>query len=316
MSEVEVQSEKVQSLTALCFTNKQLGVACYEEISNTILCDTINVAVEDLEETLTNIKISLNPTLFVLHPKIISNKSLLELILSGVDGTPEEYRFKVLKSSVWNDKNCVQTIHNCLVIKGTHGQDRNESSYQQIACALDIESEQSRQALGALITYMQDTVFKLDSGKVVISSVKSFAQESFMRIDQASFQALQIFSEEIHPNVMKGKGRSKEGFSLFGLFDRTHSLPGRQRLRDWMARPYCDLGKILHRQSGVALAARQSNREFVLGLTALLRHFHDMPRLILRVKKVEATYAEWAKIYSSLSTAQKMLDHIRYFVTM
>ena len=64
----------------------------------------------------------------------------------------------------------------------------------------------------------------------------------------------------------------------------------------------------------MALAARVSNRDFVVAVTALLRHFHDLPRLILRVKKVEATHVDWCKIYSSLGVAQKILDHIGSFV--
>ena len=42
---------------------------------------------------------------------------------------------------------------------------------------------------------------------------------------------MQIFAEEIHPNVIKGPGRSKEGFSIFGLFDRTQSISGAGKIR-------------------------------------------------------------------------------------
>jgi DNA mismatch repair ATPase MutS len=136
-----------------------------------------------------------------------------------------------------------------------------------------------------------------------------------VQIDQGSFAALQIFAEEVHPNVMKGKGRSKEGFSLFGLFDRKDSLPGRQRLREWMSRPMRSKEKILHRQRGVALVTRQSNRDFIAEVCSLLRHFHDLPRLLLRVKKVEATFVEWCRLQSSLATSQKLLDRIGAFVS-
>jgi DNA mismatch repair ATPase MutS len=69
-----------------------------------------------------------------------------------------------------------------------------------------LEEEHSRQALGAMISYCQETVFKLDDGKVTVSGVKQIAQESYLRMDAASFRALHIFAEDIHPNVIKGKG--------------------------------------------------------------------------------------------------------------
>lgn len=305
--------DKEQVFVALCFSNKVLGLAAFEEMNGTIFCDSINVSVDDMEPTITNLKISLQPTMFLLHPKIIANKSLLDLILSGMDGSANEYRFKILKSSVWNEKASHRLIHTCLEIRSASN-GSGSSSYQQLSCLLNLESEHARQAIGAIIAYMQETVFKLDGGKVIVSGVRKFSQETYMRLDVASCNALQIFAEEIHPNVMKGKGRSKEGFSLFGLFDRTHSLPGRARLRDWMSRPYCDKAHIEHRQRGVALASRQCNRDFVAAVSALLRHFHDLPRLVLRVKKVEATHVEWCKIHTSLVAAGRVLESVEHFV--
>ena len=74
----------------------------------------------------------------------------------------------------------------------------------------------------------------MDEGKILLSSIKQLQLPEILRMDQATFSALQIFQEDIHPNVIKGKGKAKEGFSLFCLFDRTHSQNGRVRLREWM----------------------------------------------------------------------------------
>lgn len=310
-----ISNETEQVFIALCFFGKVLGMASFEELNNTIFCDSVSVSTDEMEDTLTNLKLEFKPTIFLLHPKIIANKSLLDLILSGIDGSPNEYRFKVLKSSIWNERSYHRLIHNCLVIRsGSNG--IGASTFQQLSCMLNLESEQSRQAIGAVIAYMQETVYKLDGGQVVVSAVRKYTPKSFLRIDISSFNALQIFSEEIHPNVMKGKGRSKEGFSLFGLFDRTHSLPGRSRLKDWMARPYCDKVRIEHRQQGVAVTSRPCNRDFVVAISSLLRHFHDVPRLILRVKKVEATSSDWSKINTSLIAGCRMLESIEHFVNI
>jgi DNA mismatch repair ATPase MutS len=50
--------------------------------------------------------------------------------------------------------------------------------------------------------------------------------------------------------------------------------------------PFCDRRKILERQDGVAMAARADNIDFLSNITKYLRKIHDLPKLILRIKKV------------------------------
>ena len=47
-----------------------------------------------------------------------------------------------------------------------------------------------------------------------------------------------------------------KGYSLFNLFDRTKSFPGRERLKEWMHKPVRDINIITDRQNGIALAVR------------------------------------------------------------
>jgi DNA mismatch repair ATPase MutS len=314
MMEDDDTADRAHSLVTVCYSNNTLGFSCYEEISNTIFCFTAPVPADELEDSLTNLKARLMPTIFLLHPRLLCNKFFMDMLLASVAGAPDYYRYKVLKSSTWNDRTCNQLIHKSLSIRSA-GSNTHLSNCQQVASAVDIDSEHCRQTLGALLAYMQESIFKLDAGSITVANLKMYAQEAFVQVDQKSLNALQIFAEEVHPNVMKGKGRSKEGFSLFGLFDRTNSLPGRFRLRDWMSRPFCSKEKILQRQKGVALVSRPCNRDFVVGICALLKHFHNLPRLLLRVKKVEAGCGDWCDILTSLMTAQKLLDHVAAFAS-
>lgn len=167
--------------------------------------------------------------------------------------------------------------------------------------------------MGALLYYLQTNIFNMDDGIIMVSDVRQLELISYLRIDSSSFRALQIFAEEKHPEVIKGVGRSKEGFSLFGLFDRTRSLPGRQCLREWMMKPFCDKERITRRQDGIAMAARSTNRDFVSDISKLLRKIHDIPRMLLRIKKVEATHVEWCRLYSSLEAALPILDIMTTF---
>ena len=248
------------SLIALCYTNKRLGVACFEELIDTISVSIVNVSANDMDETLTNLKCRFKPTLFLISPKIVANKPLLDLVLSNEgDGSPDYYRFQALKSSDWNEKKSLELIRKSLSLKGDrHNQHRINS-------LVDLDNSLIVSPLGALLSYMQSSLFHLDDGKVQIATVETFSLPKYMYIDTSTFIAMQIFAEDVHPNVIRGQGKAKEGFSLLGLFDRTHSVPGRNKLREWMAKPFCDIEKITERQKGVAFAVRAASRDLIKG---------------------------------------------------
>lgn len=301
-------------LLSVCLINKLLGIACYDELSNTIYSGAIGISADDVEFIFSNIKLMYGPTLFLVHPKVASNKSLLDLILAAIDGTENFYKFKVLKSSHWNETTALGTICNNLVIRAPSNANQGSNTFQSVASSVNIECPQVKQTLGAMLLFMQEMVFNMDEGKVTVAALRPLTINSYMRLDETSFQALQIFSEELHPNVIKSKGRNKEGFSLFGLFDRTNSMPGRNKLKDWMCKPFCDKNLILHRQKGVAFAVRDSNQDLIRNINHSLKHVHDLPRLLLRVKKVEATYADWCKLHSSIENGLKIIQVLVYFV--
>ena len=101
------------------------------------------------------------------------------------------------------------------------------SSFNHLAAVIDFDSKVLIQALGALLSYLQSTVFELEDGKcVVINRIVHANISSCVSISPSTFSALHIFSTEHHPLIAKGHGRSKEGFSLFSLLDRTKSECG------------------------------------------------------------------------------------------
>jgi hypothetical protein len=64
----------------------------------------------------------------------------------------------------------------------------------------------------------QATIFSLEvDGTVPVLSVREADYLSCLRIDALALRSLGIFCEEAHPNVLKGRGRSKE-VSILALF--------------------------------------------------------------------------------------------------
>lgn len=98
------------------------------------------------------------------------------------------------------------------------------SSFHYLAAVIDFDSKVLVQALGALLSYLQSTVFQLAEGKyIVINKIVQAKSSACMVISPSTLSALHIFSTEHHPLIAKGQGHSKEGFSLFSLLDRTKS---------------------------------------------------------------------------------------------
>jgi len=98
------------------------------------------------------------------------------------------------------------------------------SSFHYLAAVIDFDSKVLVQALGALLSYLQSTVFQLEEGNdIIVDRIVKAKISAYMDISPSTFSALHIFSTEHHPLIAKGHGNSKEGFSLYSLLDRTKS---------------------------------------------------------------------------------------------
>lgn len=69
-----------------------------------------------------------------------------------------------------------------------------------------------------------------------------------------------------------------------------------------------------NRQHGVALVVRSINRDFIKIIRGHLHHIADIPRLLLRIKKVESSYHEWCKIHTTLQNSIRIMETILTFI--
>ena len=74
----------------------------------------------------------------------------------------------------------------------------------------------------------------------------------FLKIDATGYDALQIIQVHKHPSSM-GIGKSKEGFFLFGMFNKCVIAMGWCNLRTWFLRPILDLNILNGRLNAIPM---------------------------------------------------------------
>jgi DNA mismatch repair ATPase MutS len=303
-------------IMAFSYSHGVLGLACYDETRNCIMANSYELSTLDAEIVLTTIKLTLSPSLVLLHPNILANATLLSIILTGTNGEENYYSYKALKSTSWQVTNAIRIIYESLSIRRkTRGSSCIEgiNLFNWLSRTIDMEKLQIQQAMVALLIHLQSTTFLLDNGKIMVTDIAPFPENRYLQMDGSSFRSLQIFCQDVHPNWIKGKGKNKEGFSLFALFDRTNSPGGRKKLRDMMMKPFAEKEKILARQEGVEFVVKDCNREFVKGVHRQLRHFADLPQLLIRMKKAESSFRDWFHLHCSMITGAKILQQLMAF---
>uniref|UniRef100_A0AAV1T9Z9 DNA mismatch repair proteins mutS family domain-containing protein n=1 Tax=Peronospora matthiolae TaxID=2874970 RepID=A0AAV1T9Z9_9STRA len=186
--------------------------------------------------------------------------------------------------------------------------------YTFLGSFFDFESTQLIRATGALLLYLSIEKIgnQLDDVKAVyFSTVEQVALDGFMYIDKATLQSLQIFNHEAHPSLVKGSGRAKEGFSLFGLLNRTVTKSGACVLRRWMLAPLVSSAQIDERHDSVAFFTNAENDELRHLLYGKLKHFRDVAGIFQRVKKRCASVGDWCRFAASITTfleAQSLIE--------
>ena len=82
MAVITSETQKDTVVIAVCCIRGILGYAVYDEIGNTLVSNSVYFNNgEDMVDIVTKIKENFTPTLFLLHPKIITNLELLDLII-------------------------------------------------------------------------------------------------------------------------------------------------------------------------------------------------------------------------------------------
>ena len=321
------------SSSSITSIGQRVGVAAYNELESCLTCGSFPVSV--IQETLAGndwtinaMKSALKPSLLILHPKIASNPPLLKLIISNTahndDGAQivkhPNLPYVTVKSSIWNHAMGYNALAQTVSLR-SQARVRLRSysdGHQKFASLIDLDDHAVMSATSALLYHLQSNPMLLagdEESRLSLASIKPLNLVNTLRIDHNTLTSLQMFSDDVHPSLLKGFGKNKEGFSLFCLFDRTHSAAGKARLREWMKSPFCDIPRIVTRQDGVEMVTRAENIDFTKSIVRQIMKSSDVSASILRIKRVTTAHNEWIKLYQSIEAGvnitRLVLDFLR-----
>lgn len=237
--------------------------------------------------------------------------------------------YQLLKSSAFEPRSCrsviLQKLRVLTLMRRPMTEDYSSHDYQNysassaqppsnfhsLASVINFDSQTLVRALGSLLIYLRNTAFRLEEGSTVtINNIRRCpASDSFLRLYESTMRTLRIFATDHHPlvanNNLKGRSyqKSKEGFSLFTLLDRTRSKAGRERLRQWMTQPLRDVDKIRQRHVGIELFLYQDSHPAASLLLEKLSDIGRVDAILLRMQRCCAQPSDFLQLGRMLDAA-------------
>ncbi|CAI5731863.1 unnamed protein product [Peronospora destructor] len=332
VSDIDAEDEELVFMSIL-FDRGELGVAIYNALTTSLKTLQLQIAdQQELEEILERLHTQFEVNHVLVSSRNASSNGMLRMVKKLDERLQTKTGISVRKSisSIVNEpcrfyqadfsySKGSQAIEHVQIgdapaeFKKPRTRSLRRESYAFLGSFFDFESTQLIRATGALLLYLstEKTGNQLDDVEsVFFSTVEQVALDGFMYIDKTTLQSLQIFNHEAHPSLVKGSGRAKEGFSLFGLLNRTVTKSGGSMLRRWMLTPLVSSVQIDERHNSVAFFADAENDEL---RQLLLKRFRDAAGIFQRVKRRCASVGDWCRFAASIGSfleAQSLIESI------
>jgi DNA mismatch repair ATPase MutS len=309
-----------------------IAFAAYNEDANAILLEEITASGSKLYSMIERVVAIVRPTLLLLSTKVCSDEATLEALRTPPPNgnTAQESAqgqgsipYTLLKTSTFELRACKahilqmrvdslsQNVGTGLPPRHYSSQDEHAykmSNFHSIATLIDFDRADQVQAVGSLLSFLKNGTFRcVTNGAISVDDIVRVNASLHMTVSSDAFTVLHIFSTEHHPLVAaKGCGKSKEGFSLFSLLDRTKSHAGSRMLREWMLKPLADTESIERRQDGVEMFLLSELRPFADNIHGLLKSIGAIDKILLRIMKCCTSHKDVLALFHSLKYAMEI----------
>uniref|UniRef100_A0A8L8JPX4 DNA_MISMATCH_REPAIR_2 domain-containing protein n=1 Tax=Heligmosomoides polygyrus TaxID=6339 RepID=A0A8L8JPX4_HELPZ len=154
-------------------------------------------------------------------------------------------------------------------------------------CEADSLSDVLKRCLCGLFTYLKMGEQEAYTHKFTLSAYRT---SGFMHIDAGAVRALELFALNYHQDARGTTG------TVFGLLNKCRTAPGQRLLREWLARPLCDLRQITERQDVVEALVLNSDVRRTLS-DMLLSKVPDSSQLARKLILSKAKLQDCYRVY-------------------
>ncbi|CAG9313704.1 unnamed protein product [Blepharisma stoltei] len=264
----------------------KLGIAKFDESTGHLEVSEIWVTVTDFS--------FLSPIFIEIEPSyIIASNTAPEQLKEILENFNTTY---MPKSEFDYNKAKQLTTQQCF-----QGDEFKATTSLNFSCNAMISS------IGALISYLTNS-----------SNFSSFSIQKVYQIkisglhcDFQTLKALQIIQEDSHPSKINNAGRSKEGLSIFGLFDNTCTTQGRKKLRQWLLRPLGEISEINARLEAIEFFMK--NPGILQEILHELKNVSDLEICVKRFYEVRTTTNDWLKVIETSSALLRIVEILKKF---
>ncbi|KAI6042638.1 DNA mismatch repair protein MutS, partial [Pisolithus marmoratus] len=124
-----------------------------------------------------------------------------------------------------------------------------------------------------------------------IQSIEVLVLDKIMHINADALYSLQVFESENHASMHSEK--TKEGLSLFGIFNTTRTTLGRSLLRTWLLRPSLSLEVLKARHTAVECFLFAESTPAISALQTHLKGITNVPKAVKALKSGKGTANDW-----------------------
>ena len=117
-----------------------------------------------------------------------------------------------------------------------------------------------------------------------------------------------IFQQQLHPSLIKGFGKGKEGLSIFNLFNKCSTNQGKKLLKNIILFPLKDIKKLNQRYQCIQDFANINNYTVIKSLLANLSSIKDLENTMEDLKSFVINPKVWIILNNSLSGILRIIE--------